>query len=458
MTSKELKNKPLVFGAFMTSSVGCSNPDINDVFCLISCTSSKLKKEEFLKERMNPTIEQILQDTYGGRKYFVKQYEFDENFPGTLTLDSNYNAFRILLNKLAGRDITGNAAKTAVAECIEQFRPCDRIWLARILDGNLKIGAGQTFSEDSGTVDKYPCALANVLEKTKNVNVLDGSWLASRKLDGCRCHAHVDMDARTVDFKSRQGKTFTTLDNLKQPVLDFLTNEELGLTGKWVLDGEVCIMHGDEEDFQGLMSVIRRKDFTIDNPRYKVFDILTEDEFYGRAESPNFSARYDMLTFLFAGFNNPAIDVIVQERLITDEDLNRWQEYRRLNGWEGIMVRKDVPYEGKRTNNLLKIKPFQDAEYVVTGIIEGDLTYNTPTGSETIHGVSALTIEHKGNVVKVGSGMTKEQRLAWVADPELIIGKTITVQYFEETQDKKTGEYSLRFPVLKVVYESERDI
>lgn len=274
----------------------------------------------------------------------------------------------------------------------------------------------------------------------------------------CRCHAHIDLDNKTVDFISRQGKKFTTLNNLTEPVLNFMQNDELGLTGKWVLDGEVCIMNGDKEDFRGLMSLVRRKDFTIDNPRYKVFDLLTEDEFYGRVESPNFSARYDMLTFLAAGFTNPAIDVIEQERITSQEILDNWQERRKAGDWEGVMVRKDVPYEGRRTNNLLKIKPFERDEYVVTGIIEGDLTYNTPTGSETVHGVSALTIEHKGNVVKVGSGLTKEQRLSWVANPDLIIGKTVAVQYFQETQDSKTKKYSLRFPTLVYVYENGRDV
>ena len=47
----------------------------------------------------------------------------------------------------------------------------------------------------------------------------------------CRCHAHVDMDARTVTFISRQGKKFTTLNNLTEPVLNFMTDEGLGLTG-----------------------------------------------------------------------------------------------------------------------------------------------------------------------------------------------------------------------------------
>lgn len=451
MTSKELKNKPTVI-----TSLDEQDGTINFVFGYVAGCSSVRVKNQFLKEHMNPTIEQILKDTYGGRKYFVKKYEIDGS--GVMTLDKDYGTFHQLLDLLAERQLTGNKAVSIVENTICGFCPRDQVWLARILDGNLKIGAGQTFSEDEGTIDKYPCALANVLEKVKTVNVLDGNWLASRKLDGCRCHAHIDMDARTVTFISRQGKEFTTLNNLTEPVLNFMHNDELGLTGKWVLDGEVCIMEGDKENFQGLMSLVRRKGFTIDNPRYKVFDILTEDEFYGRAESPNFSARYDMLTFLAAGFTNPAIDVIEQERITSQEVLDSWQERRKAGGWEGIMVRKDVPYEGKRTNNLLKIKPFQREEYVITGIIEGDLTYNTTSGSETVHGVSALTIEHKGNVVKVGSGMTKEQRLRWVEHPEEIIGKTCAIQFFEETRDSRTGAYSLRFPTLIYVYDNGRDM
>lgn len=451
MTSKELKNKPVAI-----TSLDEQDGTINFVFGYVAGCSSVRVKNQFLKEHMNPTIEQILKDTYGGRKYFVKKYEIDGS--GVMTLDKDYATFHQLLDLLADRQLTGNKAVSVVENTICGFCPRDQVWLARILDGNLKIGAGQTFSEDEGTIDKYPCALANVLEKVRTVNVLDGNWLASRKLDGCRCHAHIDLDNKTVDFISRQGKRFTTLNNLTDPVLNFMHNDELGLTGRWVLDGEVCIMDGDKENFQGLMSLVRRKGFTIDNPRYKVFDLLTEDEFYGRAESPNFSARYDMLTFLAAGFTNPAIDVIEQERITSQEVLDKWQERRKAGGWEGIMVRKDVPYEGKRTNNLLKIKPFMDSEYIITGIIEGDLTYNTTSGSETVHGVSALTIEHKGNVVKVGSGMTKEQRLYWVEHPEEIIGKTCTIQYFEETRDSKTGEYSLRFPTLKYVYESKRDV
>ena len=37
-----------------------------------------------------------------------------------------------------------------------------------------------------------------------------------------------------------------------------------------------------------------------------------------------------------------------------------------------------------------------------------------------------------------------------------IVGKTITVQYFEETKNQEGG-ISLRFPTVKHIYETKRD-
>jgi hypothetical protein len=58
----------------------------------------------------------------------------------------------------------------------------------------------------------------------------------------------------------------------------------------------------------------------------------------------------------------------------------------------------------------------------------------------------------------VGSGISKEQRILWRKDPSKIIGKEVTIQYFEETMDSKTGMFSLRFPVLKHVYDKKREV
>ena len=66
-----------------------------------------------------------------------------------------------------------------------------------------------------------------------------------------------------------------------------------------------------------------------------------------------------------------------------------------------------------------------------------------------------VIIEHKGNRVQVGSGFSLEEKRNFFKNPHKILNKTITVQYFEETTNQN-GTHSLRFPVVKAVYENGR--
>ena len=36
--------------------------------------------------------------------------------------------------------------------------------------------------------------------------------------------------------------------------------------------------------------------------------------------------------------------------------------------WEGIMLREDMPYEGRRTHSMRKIRPKREGEYLVRDI------------------------------------------------------------------------------------------
>ena len=71
--------------------------------------------------------------------------------------------------------------------------------------------------------------------------------------------------------------------------------------------------------------------------------------------------------------------------------------------------------------------------------------------------LSNVIIEHKGCDVGVGSGFDQAERRKYFKNPELIVGKTITVQYFEETLNQD-GCHSLRFPVVKHIYENGRTV
>ena len=71
--------------------------------------------------------------------------------------------------------------------------------------------------------------------------------------------------------------------------------------------------------------------------------------------------------------------------------------------------------------------------------------------------LSSVEIEHKGNTVNVGSGFTIGERLFFKENPEQLIGKTITVKYFEETSDCN-GKASLRFPTIKAIHGERREL
>ena len=434
---------------------------IREIFNKIASIPGSNDKMQFLNENTNEIVSLIFQDTYDTkRKYYVKKFNVTNT--GTLTIDTSYNLFHDLLEDLNNRVITGNAAVEAVERMIGSFVKEDQDLLCKILNRNLKVGiALDNFNNTWGElIDKFQVALAKKLQEVKNVNPIDGTWFVSRKMDGARCIAicvqdYVDGElVQDVKFFSRQGKEFTTLSNLIPDVKQMFI--ECG-AGTFILDGEMCLVdeNGDEH-FDWVMKEITRKNHTIKNPCYQVFDLLNDDWFYGRETSENFGDRLHSLCEIWYQSRPTHIRVAEQERITSQDVFDKWQEKAKDGGWEGLMIRKDVPYEGKRTSNLLKIKAMQDAEYVVEGVINGKATYNEG-GAKEYDIISALLIRHRGNIVKVGSGLSKEQRIRWYSRPDEIIGKTITVQYFEETKDSKTGEYSLRFPVLKYVYENGRN-
>lgn len=285
-------------------------------------------------------------------------------------------------------------------------------------------------------------ALAKNMEDCKVADL--SNYYISRKLDGVRCIAIVGTDR--VDYWSRSGKRYTTLEALTPEILDTFT-------AGTILDGEICSVdeHGNE-DFQSVMTEVRRKNYTMKNPRYMVFDLLT----YRAMDNCIYSTRS-------LGVRLAALDSIlhnavtphlccVRQVKYTPKDFETLQVRAAENNWEGLILRKDTQYNGKRSSDLLKVKAFCDDEYTVTGVEFSDMPkmglYNV---------IGSIKIMHKGNEVSVGSGLSISQREAWAKNPNLIIGKVVTVKYMEETKNL-SGTYSLRHPVLKCVYGEVRDV
>lgn len=442
---------------------------IADLFNILRNTASTNERLKILEENMNTTVKRVFLKAYNEDKYNIRSLRVqpkDLFYVRTLDNPDDWYMFEDVLNKLRDRTVTGNDAINLVNNTLSFYSIEEQEILIGVIQKNLKVGVSRDNFQKICPIFNidYQVSLAYNLDDVKGVDPVDGSYYASRKLDGCRCiclvHSELQDNITVVSeprFYSRQNKEFTTLDKLKEPVKRLI--EGYHLTGDIVLDGEVCILdeNGDEH-FDWIMKEVRRKDHTIQNPCYNIFDVLTGDEFWGKATSEDFSTRNFYLINAFHHLydkygKQPELRLLKQEQITSQDDFDRWSKYVSDGGWEGFMLRKDVPYRSGRTKDLLKVKKFKDAEYKVIDLETGKMKY----GTEMVDVVTNIHIIHKDNDVYVGSGLNKEQRIDWFKHPEHIIGKTITVQYFEETKDQK-GNLSLRFPVLKFVYDKERDI
>jgi DNA ligase 1 len=364
---------------------------------------------------------------------------------------NEYKNFFNLLDDLKDRKITGHDAIAAINSFIEHHSDYEEL-IHCIIDKDLKTRAGDKIINKAipNHIPEFSVALADKYEP-KLVDWEDG-WYVSRKIDGARCIAIVDSNGDAT-FYSRTGKTFDTLDIVRAGI------KALNITNT-VLDGELCLVDEDgNEDFQGIMKQLKKKDHTIPNPSYKIFDMITIDEFYSKKGQKNrsYSIRYANLCAVMQVNECPCLTVLEQEVIRDDNHFNEWVAKSTKEKYEGLMLRADEPYKGKRSKDLLKYKSFFDDEYEVVDVEMGPFRYvlNGKEHEETM--LSCVMIQHKGHTVRVGSGFTIDQRQEFYKHPNKILGSQITVQYFEETANQDGG-ISLRFPTFKILHGSARTV
>lgn len=118
-----------------------------------------------------------------------------------------------------------------------------------------------------------------------------------------------------------------------------------------------------------------------------------------------------------------AIQVVPHEKVSGWLNIKTMHDKFVKEGWEGLVIRKsDSLYgPGKRTNDWIKVKEYQEGEYKITGLSEGlrdeDLcfTMETPSG-----------LEFKAK--PMGDRLQKQ----WYRDNiDSLIGKMGTIKYFE---------------------------
>ena len=428
-------------------------------------TNSRILKEEILDKWYKNELE--LQKKYPQcddlNKLFHYVYDYDKQYYVTssnilkkdltekgLFAGKHYESIWDLLDDLSNRVITGHQAIMAVQQFLKGLY--NKKWeelVLNIIDKDLKCGLSEvTINKVCGNIIKtYNVALADKFNPKKHI--LDSNWVIERKLDGVRCNV-INRNG-VIKCYSRQGKEITTLGKLVDELQGHLPEN-------MVLDGEVCLVDENGlESFQGIMKEIKRKDHTIENPLLLAFDFLTLEEFENKKGTTKYTDRvirmvewYQLQNWNTQNKVAKHLSIVNYERY-SPEVLEEWNSRVKTYGWEGLMFRKDIGYEGKRSQNLLKFKMWQSEEFIVTNVENGLITVIENGIAKQKMLMSSITIKLSENeFCNVGSGFSKEDRELYYKNPNLILNHQVEIKYFEKTKNQN-GSISLRFPIFKCV-------
>ena len=250
------------------------------------------------------------------------------------------------------------------------------------------------------------------LAKTYREGTDLGAYYASEKLDGVRAY----WDGEKL--RSRRGNVFAAP---KWFVAGF---------PKTPLDGELWSKRGDFENISGAVRRARPHEGWR-KIKYMIFDMPKE--------SGDFRARLRAMKKTAAAANLPHLQVVPQWEINNAEELRAKMAEITAAGGEGMMLRrKDSPHRGGRNGDLLKLKPFADAEATVLAHLPGKGKFLGMLGS--------LEVENDDGIrFRVGSGFTAAERKS---PPP--VGARITYKYNGFTNSGKP-----RFPVFLRVRKDE---
>ena len=418
-----------------------------DIIRRLESDNSRLAKEAVLKEALAEGIPEFFEGvkmaldplvTFG-----VKQVpERKDKLQGQ---GLPWETFVELAMKLAGRQLTGHAARDAIELAMNVAT--DEQWnmfYRRILIKDLRCGVSEKTVNKilPGCVPIFTCALAH--DSAKHEKKMKGPKQIEIKLDGVRVITIIRGDK--VEMFSRNGKQFHNFGHIIEEIESVLKTNPAPYP--LMLDGEVM-----SANFQDLMKQVHRKDNVQNTDAVlHLFDMAPLKDFMnGGWDKPQ-------------SFRSAAVKAWVEQHssvlkhvqaldwetvdLDTQEGQDRFVELNKQaveGGYEGVMIKDvDAPYECKRTHAWLKAKPFIEVTLEVVDVEEGTGRNEGRLGALVCRG------EDDGRMVEVncGSGFSDSNRDSFWLSRDTLVGQLVEVRADAITQNQD-GTYSLRFPRFK---------
>ena len=215
-------------------------------------------------------------------------------------------------------------------------------------------------------------------------------WYASRKIDGVRCSFY--YDGKGIHTSSRGGEDYDCA------CMHFINDEKLNLFFQRhpgvVLDGELY-KHG--KSLQQISGAARLEKNAVDCDwlEYYIYDVIDTNRTFEERLKILGAIKYE----LGLGFNPERewkkgelqFQMVPQQKVSGYKNINILHDIYVAEGWEGVVIRdpSKVYRPNGRTNDMIKIKKYKDAEFIVIDYELGlrgteDMTFTctTPAGLE----------------------------------------------------------------------------
>jgi DNA ligase-1 len=372
------------------------------------------------------------------KNWGVAKYNRPDPLPGNSNHeDVELSTFMVLLEALNRRTLTGNKAREAVEVAMSQFDSVGQKWCERLLWRNLRCGVSATTINKiwPGSIVPFAVALAESLT-TVGVNgdfkITDPVKYPVRveaKLDGLRLIAVKNRGE--VSLFTRSGTPIETLPKIVQAIKD-LKEDNI------VLDGEVMGEDWNESASVVMSSKSKKDDSTM---RYHVFDIVDFTAWQQQVSKTHYRARLTDLQLTIGDTEGTPFRYVKSTTANDETELRQFYNECLTEGYEGVMLKRlDTPYQWKRTDAILKMKPVATEEGVIVG---WHLSPEKTKRAGQFGGFHVLT--KNGVVTKVGGGYTDAQKKQIQAEgPDTYIGRIAEVEH----QPPFTNDGKLRFPVF----------
>lgn len=334
------------------------------------------------------------------------------------------DALHNLCKDLSVRKVTGNLAENSIRNLLIEAPTVGHLkWSCRILNKNLRAG----FTSSSlnkiwkGFIEEFKVGLAEPYDPDKHE--LQGSWIVEPKLDGLR------MVVINGVAYTRNGRTLESVGHILKELEQY--------TGDWVFDGEVM----GSTEFNEDSGKIRKKGAGANEELvYNVFDVVSIGEWTARQTKPLHERKLDLVRLvdpvktghvrLVEWFDLPSNP--------STEELFKTRDKLIGLGFEGAMLKDNTsPYIFKRSDAVIKLKDFISADVEIVDFYEGKGRHKGRLGGVFIK------VDDVKPTTKVGSGFSDEQRDEIWQNRKLYMGRTVEVQYQNETPDGR-----LRFPTF----------